>query len=324
VQEAIALLPDRQREVVVARHLEGRRPPEIAAALGLSVGAVDSLLLRARRRLATNYEHVLAEGAPVAPTAAVAPTVTTSGAVVASVGHSGPMAGLPHAVGGIVREAVVALPQAPSVLPAPVRRAVATLAAMAVAPVLSTLPAPSSTLPGPAGPPAALSAPPAGTFPTMAAAPPQPIDRALPVAPETLVPAAAGSAAGLASSLLEAAAAPVLPTGAATAATAALDPPGPGGRPTPLPLPVPVPVPVPVPEAAGLPAGSGPGGAPALPTVPSLPPVPAVPALPAIPVPSTGTAPAVPALPLPALPLPLPTQPLVPVPAPAPPSSPPG
>jgi RNA polymerase sigma-70 factor (ECF subfamily) len=60
VHQALALLPDRQREVVVARHLEGRRPPEIAASLGLSVGAVDSLLLRGRRRLALSYEHVLA------------------------------------------------------------------------------------------------------------------------------------------------------------------------------------------------------------------------------------------------------------------------
>lgn len=56
VHQAIALLPARQREVVVARHLEGRRPPEIAASLGLSVGAVDSLLLRARRRLALHPE----------------------------------------------------------------------------------------------------------------------------------------------------------------------------------------------------------------------------------------------------------------------------
>jgi len=54
VHEAIALLPDRQREVVVARHFEGRTPREIAATLGLSVGAVDSLLLRGRRRLALN------------------------------------------------------------------------------------------------------------------------------------------------------------------------------------------------------------------------------------------------------------------------------
>lgn len=56
VHEAIALLPARQRAVVVARHLEDRRPPEIASSLGLSVGAVDSLLLRARRRLALHPE----------------------------------------------------------------------------------------------------------------------------------------------------------------------------------------------------------------------------------------------------------------------------
>lgn len=62
VHAALALLPDRQREVVVARHLEGRRPPEIAAALGLSVGAVDSLLLRGRRRLARSVRPGHAEG----------------------------------------------------------------------------------------------------------------------------------------------------------------------------------------------------------------------------------------------------------------------
>jgi RNA polymerase sigma-70 factor (ECF subfamily) len=52
VQLALADLPPRQRDVVVARDLHDRRAPEIAAALGLSVGAVDSLLLRGRRRLA--------------------------------------------------------------------------------------------------------------------------------------------------------------------------------------------------------------------------------------------------------------------------------
>jgi len=84
VHEALALLPDRQREVVVARHLEGRRPPEIAAKLGLSVGAVDSLLLRGRRRLAVSYEYLLAEGSgaplPTATTAVVAlPSVPAPG-----------------------------------------------------------------------------------------------------------------------------------------------------------------------------------------------------------------------------------------------------
>ncbi len=73
IQRALASLPDRQRDVVVARDVDGRRPPEIAAALGLSLGAVDSLLLRARRRLAASVQSMSAEGgaANFATTAAV-------------------------------------------------------------------------------------------------------------------------------------------------------------------------------------------------------------------------------------------------------------
>ncbi len=62
IQRALASLPDRQRDVVVARDVDGRRPPEIAAALGLSLGAVDSLLLRARRRLAASVQSMTADG----------------------------------------------------------------------------------------------------------------------------------------------------------------------------------------------------------------------------------------------------------------------
>ncbi|MEY2469617.1 MAG: hypothetical protein QOF21_2315, partial [Actinomycetota bacterium] len=74
IQRALASLPDRQRDVVVARDVDGRRPPEIAAALGLSLGAVDSLLLRARRRLAASVQAMSAESgaASVATTTAVA------------------------------------------------------------------------------------------------------------------------------------------------------------------------------------------------------------------------------------------------------------
>ncbi len=80
IQRALAALPDRQRDVVVARDVDGRRPPEIAAALGLSLGAVDSLLLRARRRLAASVQAMSAESgaASVATTAAV--TAVSSGA----------------------------------------------------------------------------------------------------------------------------------------------------------------------------------------------------------------------------------------------------
>jgi RNA polymerase sigma-70 factor (ECF subfamily) len=49
---ALAALPDRQRAAVTLRHVEELGNPEIAAALGVSVEAVESLLARGRRRLA--------------------------------------------------------------------------------------------------------------------------------------------------------------------------------------------------------------------------------------------------------------------------------
>lgn len=67
-------LPPRQRQVLYAREVEGRRPREIAAALGVSLGAVDSLLLRARRAAAAGYRTMTAESglSQTASTAAVA------------------------------------------------------------------------------------------------------------------------------------------------------------------------------------------------------------------------------------------------------------
>lgn len=56
VWRALDSLPPRQRQVVIARDIQEQRPPEIAAGLGMSTGAVDSLLMRARRRLAAAYE----------------------------------------------------------------------------------------------------------------------------------------------------------------------------------------------------------------------------------------------------------------------------
>ena len=62
VQAALAALPERQRSAVIARDCDELRPGEIADRLGLSVGAVDSLLLRARRRLALSYRRLAGEG----------------------------------------------------------------------------------------------------------------------------------------------------------------------------------------------------------------------------------------------------------------------
>ncbi|MCB6178354.1 RNA polymerase sigma factor [Rhodobacter sp. Har01] len=50
---ALAALPDRQREAVVLRHLEGLSNPEIGAVLGVGVEAVESLVARGKRALAS-------------------------------------------------------------------------------------------------------------------------------------------------------------------------------------------------------------------------------------------------------------------------------
>jgi RNA polymerase sigma-70 factor (ECF subfamily) len=65
VQRALASLPPRQRQAVTARAL-GSGPGQIADDLGLSVGAVDSLILRGRRRLALAYRRVAGEGGATA------------------------------------------------------------------------------------------------------------------------------------------------------------------------------------------------------------------------------------------------------------------
>src|SRR4051794_10325047 len=97
IQKALATLPDRQRDVVLARDVDGRRPPEIAAALGLSLGAVDSLLMRARRRLAASVQAMSAESgaATFVTTAAVAAAGSTASQI-------GPIARLAQGLGEAV------------------------------------------------------------------------------------------------------------------------------------------------------------------------------------------------------------------------------
>ena len=51
LQAALATLPDRQRQAVVLRHIEGLTHPEIAAILEVGVEAVESLTARGKRAL---------------------------------------------------------------------------------------------------------------------------------------------------------------------------------------------------------------------------------------------------------------------------------
>lgn len=54
LERALAQLPDRQREAVVLRHLEGWSNPEIAEVMEISVEAVESLTARGKRALAAS------------------------------------------------------------------------------------------------------------------------------------------------------------------------------------------------------------------------------------------------------------------------------
>ena len=52
LEAGLAQLPDRQRQAVILRHIEGLSNPEIAAVLDLGVEAVESLTARGKRALA--------------------------------------------------------------------------------------------------------------------------------------------------------------------------------------------------------------------------------------------------------------------------------
>lgn len=54
---ALDLLPDRQRQAVVLRHIEGMSNPEIGEILDISVEAVESLTARGKRALAASLAN---------------------------------------------------------------------------------------------------------------------------------------------------------------------------------------------------------------------------------------------------------------------------
>jgi RNA polymerase sigma-70 factor, ECF subfamily len=71
LHDALQALPDRQRHVIMLRHVVGLSPPEIAAQMGKTEGAIHTLHHRARRAL---QQELLVRGtAPVAVEARSAP-----------------------------------------------------------------------------------------------------------------------------------------------------------------------------------------------------------------------------------------------------------
>ncbi|MEL7346037.1 MAG: sigma-70 family RNA polymerase sigma factor, partial [Pseudomonadota bacterium] len=52
LEMALSALPDRQRQAVVLRHIEGLSNPEISQVMDIGVEAVESLTARAKRKLA--------------------------------------------------------------------------------------------------------------------------------------------------------------------------------------------------------------------------------------------------------------------------------
>lgn len=58
---ALAELPERQRQAVVLRHIEGLSNPEIAEVMDIGIEAVESLTARGKRALAAGLAHRRAE-----------------------------------------------------------------------------------------------------------------------------------------------------------------------------------------------------------------------------------------------------------------------
>jgi RNA polymerase sigma-70 factor, ECF subfamily len=65
LHQAIARLPERQREALLLFHLQGHSQSEVAAVLEVSIDALESLLARARRTLRAQLDEPAGEGARV-------------------------------------------------------------------------------------------------------------------------------------------------------------------------------------------------------------------------------------------------------------------
>ena len=212
VQEALASLPDSQRLAVVARDWDELRPGEIADRLGLSVGAVDSLLLRGRRRLALAYRRLAGEGgggatvlpvrsaaATVALALAVAPQAVMAGtAAAANAVHDGASKAADGVVSAVVSLALgisgASAPEPPPPVEAPAAVTTVVVAGPQELPALPTTvarPAEEVTRAVPPGPVTVSTSPPVETTPATVVAR-SPVTTS---STTTTVPAWAGSTA---------------------------------------------------------------------------------------------------------------------------------
>jgi RNA polymerase sigma-70 factor (ECF subfamily) len=98
IREAIAELPEKQREAVVLRDLYGLRYDEVGAALGLSRPAVEALLFRGRRRLRASLK-------PLASGALTVPLAVREGIAQALPGFGASAAGTGALAGGVTASA---------------------------------------------------------------------------------------------------------------------------------------------------------------------------------------------------------------------------
>ncbi len=99
IREAIAELPEKQREAVVLRDLYGMRYDEVGAALGLSRASVEALLFRGRRRLRVSLK-------PLASGALVVPIAVREGIAQALPGFAASATGTGAVAGGVTASAV--------------------------------------------------------------------------------------------------------------------------------------------------------------------------------------------------------------------------
>ncbi len=98
IREAIAELPDKQREAVVLRDLYGLRYDEVGAALGLSRPSVEALLFRGRRRLRVSLK-------PLASGVLAVPLAVREGIAQALPGFGASVAGTGALAGGVTASA---------------------------------------------------------------------------------------------------------------------------------------------------------------------------------------------------------------------------